>query len=276
MGALSGTVVGLLERRHPDPRGSLLLELVPALRRHGAHVRLVHPDEGAHRLDRPSPWDVTLLKSGSPAALHLAAGAAAHGVPCLNDPEATRLAQDRLASTAVLAATGLPVPRSRLAWIGDDETPPTDALDGRGPVLVKAMRGSQGRGLWTAEPGGLAAVRAALPPGPYVVMERVEAEGDDLKVFVAGPWMRAIHRPFPALTLAEKRGRPASIPGEVADAARRAGAALGLTCYGCDFVRAAGGWWLVDVNAFPGYKGAAGAAGAIAVELERVVAEAAR
>lgn len=276
MGALAGTVVGLLERRHPDARGSLLLELVPALRRHDAHVRLVHPDEGAHRLDPPSPWDVSLLKSGSPAALHLAAGAAAHGTPCLNDPEATRLAQDRLASTAVLAAAGLPVPRSRMAWIGSGETPPTEALDGRTPVLVKAMRGSQGRGLWQAEAGGLAALRTSLPPGPYLVMERVEARGDDLKVFVAGAWMRAIHRPFPALTLAQKRGRPASIPEDVADAARRAGAALGLTCYGCDFVRAADGWWLVDVNAFPGYKGATGAAGAIVGELERIVTEVAR
>jgi hypothetical protein len=42
-----------------------------------------------------------------------------------------------------------------------------------------------------------------------------------------------------------------------------------LACYGCDFVRGPAGWTLVDVNAFPGYKGAVGAAAALAAEVAR-------
>ena len=82
--------------------------------------------------------------------------------------------------------------------------------------------------------------------------------------------MAAIEPPFPARNPREKRGRPASIPADVAAATRGAGRQLGLTCYGCDFVRGPGGWSLVDTNAFPGYKGAHGAPEALVAEIGRV------
>lgn len=104
-------------------------------------------------------------------------------------------------------------------------------------------------------------------------MERVPHSGDDLKVYVAGAWLAAIKRPFPAETLAEKRGRPATPPPAVDEIAREVGRLLGLSCYGCDFIRSADGWVLVDVNAFPGYKGLDAAPQAVAAEIERVVAD---
>jgi ribosomal protein S6--L-glutamate ligase len=266
---LDRSVVGLLERRRrPGQRGSLVDELVPALERRGARVRFVYPDEGVHRVDRHPPWDVTLLKSSSAAALHIAAAASAFGIPALNDAEATRLAQDRLASAAVLASAGVPVPRSQLAWLGGGVTGADPAVDASRPMLVKAARGSQGSGLWAADRGGLDALAARLTPGPYLVMEQLPRDRDDLKVFVAGPWMRAIYRSFPARSLVEKRGQPTPIPPEVGVVARRVGSLLSLRCYGCDFIASPDGWSLVDVNAFPGYKGADGAADAIADELE--------
>ena len=95
--------------------------------------------------------------------------------------------------------------------------------------------------------------------------------GDDLKVFAAGGWLSAIERRYPARTLEEKRGRAVALPEEAAAATRAAGALLGLTCFGCDFVRGPDGWMLVDVNAFPGYKGADGAAAALAAEILRAL-----
>ena len=103
-------------------------------------------------------------------------------------------------------------------------------------------------------------------------MDWVPHQGDDLKVFVAGDWLAAIERPFPARTLAEKQGRPAPAPAAAAAAARQAGRVLGLSCFGCDFVAGPGGWTLVDLNAFPGYKGAPGAAEAVADEIARAAA----
>jgi ribosomal protein S6--L-glutamate ligase len=69
--------------------------------------------------------------------------------------------------------------------------------------------------------------------------------------------------------LAAKLGRPAELPTEVADATRHVGALLGLSCFGVDFVRGPDGWVMVDVNAFPGYKGAPGAVEALVDEIAR-------
>ena len=137
------------------------------------------------------------------------------------------------------------------------------------PAVVKAARGSRGVGLWVAEAGELEGLITKLPSGPYLIMERVPHVGDDLKVYVAGEWMAAIERPFPASSLEEKLGRPADVPKEVATATLEAGNLLGLTCYGCDFVCGPDGWVMVDVNAFPGYKGVEEAPEALVQEIAR-------
>lgn len=268
--SLADCGVTLLERRHPTGhRGSLIETLLPELQGRGARVTVVHPEEGWHRLDLARGADVVVLKAGSAAALHLAAVHEAWGVPGVNPSDATRLAQDKLASTAILQSAGLPIAPSRFAWLGGD-TGLRDGMDAalvafaQDRVLVKAARGSQGAGLWLIAPGKLECTAADLPPGPYLIMGWTPHEGDDLKVFVAGEWMTALERPFPAKTLEAKRGTPVPLPPEVAAVTQAAGKLLGLSCYGCDFVRGPDGWTLVDVNAFPGYKGADAAAAAIA------------
>lgn len=270
---LEGLRVGLIERRHPPQhRGSLIAALVPALTALGADVDVVHAEEGGHRLDLAPAWDVVVLKSGSAAALHLAAAAEGWGIPCLNTAEATRLAQDKLASSLLLAQAGVPIAPVWLAWFDSDNAPLPDGLDALGDrrLVVKAARGSQGVGLWQVEPGHLPVWAATAAAGPYLLMDWVPHAGDDLKVFVAGEWMTAIERPFPARTLEAKKGQPVPLPDDVADVAATVGRLLGLTCYGCDFIAAADGWMLVDVNAFPGYKGAVAAPEAIAAEVTRV------
>ena len=242
-------------------------ELVPELRSRGASVDLVHAEEGWHRLDERPAWDVVVLKSGSAAALHLAGAAEAWDIPSVNASHATRLAQDKLASSLMLQDAGLPIAPSHIAWLdgvdGGDSLPSgLETLASR-KLLVKAARGSQGVGLWSVEPGELPSLLPRLSPGPYLVMGWVPHEGDDLKVFVAGAWMGAIERPFPATTLEEKRGSPVAIPPGVAEIVRSAGTTLGLDCYGCDLVDGPAGWTVVDVNAFPGYKGVDEAAAAI-------------
>src|SRR5688572_9275069 len=95
--------IGLLERRHlPGHRGALVESLVPLLAQAGFDVDLVHPAAALQRLDVAPPWDLVVLKSGTAAALHLAAAAEAWGSACLNSSDATRLAQDKLAGTAIL------------------------------------------------------------------------------------------------------------------------------------------------------------------------------
>jgi ribosomal protein S6--L-glutamate ligase len=234
----------------------------------GADVRVVHAELGEHRLDVPPPWDMVVLKSGSAAALHVAAAAQAWGVPSVNSTASTRMAQDKLVVALLLQDAGLPVARSWATWLDPHTSDLPTALDQR-PLVVKAVRGSQGTGIWPVDAGGLPELRSRLPSGPYLVMDRVDHRGDDLKVYAAGDWLTAIRRPFPARTLAAKLGSPAELPPEVAEATRRAGALLGLTCFGVDFVAGPDGWVMVDVNAFPGYKGASGAVEALTAEIVR-------
>lgn len=263
-GALRSARVAVLERPHPPGhRGAVVDRLVPALAAQGALVEVVHAETGVHRADAPPPWDVVVLKSGSPQALHLAAAAEGWGVPCVNSVAATRLTRDKLAATALLRDAGLPLPPSWGLWSDGAGAAPqavADVLDavaltGCRRAVVKAARGSQGVGVRWVDVAALPAELAALTAGPWLVMADVPREGDDLKVFVAGDDVAAIHRPFPARDLAAKLGRPADLPDEVRAATLRAGAALGLDCFGCDFVAGPDGWVLVDVNAFPGYKG---------------------
>lgn len=262
---INGLRIAFLERPLPiDHQGALADRLVPLLREQGATVDVIHAEVGLHRIDVRPHWDLVVLKSGSAAALHLAATAEAWSIPSINTSHATRLAQDKLASSAILQRAGLPIARSRLAWLGGTATSSDIARLDERPVIVKAARGSQGQGLWSVDAGGLSDASAVIPPGPYLVMDRVPHAGDDLKIFVAGSWIDAIERPFPARTLEQKLGRPVAVPPEVAEAAWRVGAVLGLTCFGCDFVNTADGWILVDVNAFPGYKGTPKAVEAIA------------
>jgi ribosomal protein S6--L-glutamate ligase len=301
---LRGVRIGLIERRHPpEYRGALVDRLVPLLREEGAQVDLVHAEYGLHWLDAPPPWDLVVLKSGSAAALHLAAAAESWGIPSVNGSEATRLAQDKLASATILQRAGSPIAPVHLAWLGhasvgsrastsrsNEERPsrsddwrggladfsePLDAIVDR-PLVVKSARGSRGAGLWTVEAGELSRLAAQLAQGPYLLMEKIPHTGDDLKVYVAGGWIAAIERPFPAESLSAKLGRPARVPEDVAAATREAGQLLGLTCFGCDFVEGPGGWTLVDVNAFPGYKGAEGAPEALVAEISRAAEEARR
>jgi ribosomal protein S6--L-glutamate ligase len=277
-----GLRIGFIERPlPPGHRGSVTRHLVPLLRESGARVGLVHAERDLHRLDAPPPWDLVVLKSGSAAALHLAAAAEGWGVPSVNRSEATRLAQDKLASAAILQRSGLPIAPSHLAWLGSsrrflgERLPLPERLEtiAARPLIAKAARGSRGIGLWDAPAGGLPALVKEIPEGPYLLMERIPHAGDDLKVFVAGGWMAAIERPFPARTLEAKLGHPVPLPHEAAAVAREAGRLLGLTCFGCDFVEGPDGWTLVDVNAFPGYKGATEAAAALAAEIIRVAKE---
>lgn len=212
MSSLNGARIGYLEQRHPaGHRGSVSALIVPILRERGACVDVLPAEESTVRIDVALPWDAVVLKSGSAPALHIAAVAEAQGIGSLNSSDATRTTRDKLAANAILRLGGLAVPRTRLVWLGSGGTDPCelDYLQG-GPWVIKSARSVHGTGLWFDPTRPLSTVASLLPEGPYLLMEHVEHDGDDLKVFVAGSWMAAIQRPFPATTLAEKLGRPAT------------------------------------------------------------------
>ena len=116
------------------------------------------PSGVQHRLDVAPPWDLVVLKSGSAAAMHVAAAAQAWGIPSVNSAAATRMAQDKLVVALMLQDAGLPVAPSWATWFDPATAEVPTALDERA-LVVKAVRGSQGVGIWPVDAGGLGELR---------------------------------------------------------------------------------------------------------------------
>ena len=234
--------------------------VVAALEARGARVELLVPEHRAWAVTGSRPeHDLAVLKSESAIALALAAAWVAAGVAVVNAPSAVALARDKVVATAVLAAAGVPVPASFTAADPGRLAP----LLAGGPLWVKPPGGTKGAGVRRVEsPEELAAVEHG--GGVLLAQREVPSHGRDIKIYGVGEELWATERSFPARTEEEKRGRPAALAPALADAARRAGAALGLVLFGADVLASETGFAVVDVNAYPGYKGVAGAPAAIA------------
>ncbi|GES30892.1 alpha-L-glutamate ligase [Streptomyces angustmyceticus] len=219
------------------------------------------PDPGASPLA-----DVYLLKARTPRALALAARLEEHGAPVLNSAAATARCQDRVEMAEVARAAGLPFAATtavdtlgRLAAAGEPAAP-----------LVIKSRFSRRHDL-VARADSAARLRelaADWPDEPVVAQEFTANSGWDHKLWVVDG------RLFAGLRRSELApdGRGPTLPLPVGElpaswtgAALRAGEVFGLDVYGVDVLDAGGGAPLiVDINAFPGIRGQAGAPEALA------------
>jgi ribosomal protein S6--L-glutamate ligase len=94
---------------------------------------------------------------------------------------------------------------------------------------------------------------------PVVAQEFAANDGFDIKVWVIGADLSAARRRSALESVdktADERLDPADLPAEWVRTARDAGAALGLQLYGADLLIADGRPVVVDVNPFPGFRGA--------------------
>ena len=137
------------------------------------------------------------------------------------------------------------------------------------PCVVKRAEGRAGRAAGVPiEPTG---PLPEAPPfdSPYLVQALVPDDGLDRTLYVAG------ERTFLALKRVDvERSRSDLVAVAAPDArlcglARRVGEATGLELFGLDAIEGPDGPVVVDVNAFPGFRGVPGAADAIARHLWR-------
>ncbi|MDN0198594.1 hypothetical protein [Streptomyces sp. S.PNR 29] len=250
---LAGAQLVLVHGRKPTPR-SVVWGVLAGLRALGARVRT---RQEAQALSRAvfAGADLVVLRSVHPATAEAARAGAPAGAAWCNAPEATAVVADRVETWRRLAAAGLPVPSARIVH----EPRAVAALAADRPVVVKTPLGSLGEGVTVLERG------AGLPPidgpGPWLVQDRVPGDGWDRKLFVVGPHVHGTLRRWPARSLSEKLGRPLCPDAGLAALARSAGDVFGLCAYGVDVVDGPCGPVIVDVNAFPGFKGVPDAAG---------------
>lgn len=203
------------------------------------------------------PPDVVLLKARSPRAREVAQTAQRAGSLVVNPPDATAMALDRAASADALDRAAVPAPRSwsvlamrHLAY--GPELP--------WPLVVKS-RASSRRDLvrLVASRTELLTMMPEWGDEPVVAQEFVVNDGFDIKVWVIGADMSAARRRS-ALESTDKSSDefldPVGLPEEWTRTARDAGAALGLRLYGVDLLITDGRPLVVDVNPFPGFRGA--------------------
>jgi ribosomal protein S6--L-glutamate ligase len=216
--------------------------------------------------DLLEPPDVVLLKSRTPEARRVAQTAEDAGSLVVNPPAATTAALDRAATADALERAGVPAPRSwsvpALRELAMDGAAPAGDLPW--PLVVKSRTSSR-RDLVRLV-SGREELEELLPDWgdePVVAQEFAANDGFDIKVWVIGDDL-SVARRRSALESIDKSADefldPADLPTEWIRAARDAGAALGLQLYGVDLLITGGRPVVVDVNPFPGFRGAQGPA----------------
>ncbi|MFE1175860.1 RimK family alpha-L-glutamate ligase [Streptomyces sp. NPDC058773] len=242
----------------------------------GHLVEILHPEGSADAAVAGPPADVYLLKARTPGALTLAARLEEHGAPVVNSAAATARCQDRVAMAARASGAGLPFARTRaVATMAELAA----AGEPAGPLVVKSRHSRRGDLVARADDGPrLRELAADWPTEPVVVQEFTANSGWDHKVWVVdGQLFAGLRRSELAPPLVPHQapapdGRGPALPlpaGELPESWRsvalRVGEVFGLTVYGVDLLDAGGGAPLiVDVNAFPGIRGQAGAPEALA------------
>jgi ribosomal protein S6--L-glutamate ligase len=212
------------------------------------------------------PPDVVLLKSRTLEARRVARTAERTGSLVVNPPSATGAALDRAATGEALDRAGVPAPRSwsvpALRDLAADRAENTVALPW--PLVVKSRTSSR-RDLVRLVTSRTELVELLPEWGdePVVVQEFAANDGFDIKVWVIGADLSAARRRS-ALESVDKSSDelldPADLPEDWIRAARDAGAALGLQLYGVDLLITEGRPVVVDINPFPGFRGAHGPA----------------
>ena len=201
------------------------------------------------------------------------------GVPVLSAPARLETAIDRLTMTVELVRAGVPVPDTVVTESAEDAEAGVERF---GTAVVKPLFTSKGRGMRKL---GAADARAALAEhraagfGPYYLQRFVKHPGRDLGVAVldgrvlGAYWRRAGADQWMTTILSGGRYEPAEPPAAALELARRAAVPFGLLFTGVDLMETPdGGFTVLEVSAFGGFRGLLDACG---VDAAPLVAEAA-
>ncbi|PQO25501.1 30S ribosomal protein S6--L-glutamate ligase [Blastopirellula marina] len=213
-------------------------------------------------------FDAVIVRTMPPGSLEQVvfrmdalAGLERQGVLVINPPKSMELAIDKYLSLSKLSSAGFRVPQTHVCQTWQDAMV---AFEEMGPsVVVKPIFGGEGRGIMRVEDADLAhrVFKTLQQMGQIIYLQKfVPHPGYDLRVMVLGDTMWGMRR-----TSADSwrtnlsRGAhatPETVPAEVAEVALAAVKTLDLAIAGLDFLPdGEGGWYLLEANAVPGWKG---------------------
>ncbi len=192
----------------------------------------------------------------------------ARGVRVLNSPRALETCVDKYLATAQLEAAGLPVPPTMVCQHADAALEAFAALGG--DVVVKPLFGSEGRGMMRISDPELAwrTFRALEQTRSILYLQQfVPHPGWDVRAFVLDgevlAAMRRVARGDWRTNVAQGgSGEKMALSAAQRDLALRAAAALGAEAAGVDLLPGPDGkWYVIEVNAVPGWRALAPVAG---------------
>jgi ribosomal protein S6--L-glutamate ligase len=224
------------------------------------------------------PADVYLLRSHVPAVVAFVSTLEAAGALVVNACGATALCADRVELTGRVVAADLPWPRTLsavdLQTLAGYETGVHELLPY--PVVVKSRLSRRGDLVQRVDSiEQLRELKAAWPAEPVIVQEYVENDGFDRKLYVVDDLVLGVSCAS-QLSVEDRQARTEiAVPPAWERLALAAGRVLGLRVYGVDVVLAARGPKIVDVNAFPGFRGVPGACEALVGMVDRLATSAA-
>jgi ribosomal protein S6--L-glutamate ligase len=250
--------IHLLAESSPNPVLTAVMEVLARQHEVAVYDARTLPAGYGRGSGLQEPADVVLLKSRSPEARRVAQTAERAGSLVVNPPAATTAALDRAVTAEALDRAGVPAPRS---W----SVPALRHLAADGaalpwPLVVKSRTSSR-RDLVRLVTSRTELVELLPEWGdePVVAQEFAANDGFDIKVWVIGADL-SVARRRSALESTDKSSDelldPADLPEDWTRAARDAGAALGLQLYGVDLLITGGRPVVVDINPFPGFRGA--------------------
>lgn len=183
------------------------------------------------------------------------------GVWVTNPPSAIERGVDKYYTLALVQAEGIPVPKTIVAERFDDAMSGFDKLGG--DVVVKPLFGSEGRGMVRVSDRDMAyRVFRALELNRYVfyLQEYVQHGCEDIRVFVVGDKVVASMKrrgdSWKCNICNGAKGNRLVMNETLEDMSIRAVKALGADYGGVDFLPLeGGGYFLIEVNTIPGWKG---------------------
>jgi ribosomal protein S6--L-glutamate ligase len=246
--------IGVITKREKAHKsGSVMGETIGVLEARGVTVEEIYPEDACVDVARlKADCDLYLLKSGTDAALSFAGVLDAAGAKIINPYPTVVAMRDKIISTRMLQAANVPLPET---WFASKPEHLAGLLK-EGPIVVKPFwAASQGRGVQIIKTAEELAT-ASGEDGVIFAQRYHQPDGRDHKLYVIGDLVFGVRRVWPPKTLEDKLGEPFDPPDEMREIALGCGRAFGVGLYGVDLITSDGKPYVVDINTFPGFKGA--------------------
>jgi ribosomal protein S6--L-glutamate ligase len=232
-------------------------------------------EQAVERESRQTLSDLYLLKSHAPQALALAFALEQWGAYVLNSWAASRACQDRTEMARRMLEARLPWPQAwNASTLGQAVNDQALAAALPFPLIVKSAYSHQND--LVAKADNREALQQLLPrwgEEPVILQEFLPGDGWDQKFWVIGTRVFAARRRTPLEASAPKEDvplAPEAIPAEWKQMVLDVGRVFGLRLYGVDLLQTERGPLVIDVNAFPGFRGVPEAAEVLAAFVEQL------